>query len=421
MPNVLLIGGSWNLFKELNSDSRWNVLRALYGESPSRDVLGDPRRWHLIIDDAAHYDGAHEGAPAVISDQYVNEAKAARMIKFATREGDGIASTVETTGHYDLEFSPTSEPEAACLEDFVHEFGQAFERVHLEIEGYRFLQKMQALGGRKPRNPFRPLFVDYYSNPLIALGDFTPPVLYIIDMPDEATRVEAQKYLCNRTVPKLWPDVYSDVFRPRRVVILEREKERLIADRREALARMDEAIEAERRFFASFAPLTQLADDPLKRLVGQALEEVFHCEVTDLDETLDADESKTLDLFVKRGEWKCFVEVRSSGNRGAHKNEIESMDEHLPAMESKYGAANSKLFIFNGLYNRPPEARTDKAMFNQPVIEEAEMRGTTLLSTFQLLDAIEARRNNEITDDEFIEALKNAGVFQPPWSKNESG
>ena len=189
----------------------------------------------------------------------------------------------------------------------------------------------------------------------------------------------------------------------------------MIAEFRERLAQIGDVIDTESQFISAFAPLTQSADDQLKLLVKKAFEEVFNCEVIDLDEGLADDEPKTLDLLVRYGDWRCFVEVRSSGNRGAHKKEIEDMDEHVPAVAAKHGSPDSKLFVYNGLYNRSMEERTDKKMFNQPVVDEAELRGTTLISTFRLLQAIDARRSEEITDMQFIEALKMPGVFEPPW------
>jgi len=50
------------------------------------------------------------------------------------------------------------------------------------------------------------------------------------------------------------------------------------------------------------------------------------------------------------------------------------------------------------------------------VADEARGRGISLLSTQRLLEAIEAHRNAEVGTDDFIGALRNPGVFQPPWA-----
>ena len=313
MPNVLLIGGTLAFFRKLSDDSRWNVVRAVRGESASRDVLGDPRRWHLIIDESGHYDMAHEdGDLADVSGHYLGEAERAHTIHFAGN-GDILASTVSTVGSRDLEFHATSATEAAHLVEFVDEFEKHFERVHLKMEHYEKLLRLA-----DPRRiPYRPLFTDSYGNPLIVLADFVPPILYIIDLSGEEIRLRALEYLCYRAVPKLWPEVYADQHRPRRVAALEEERATVIAQSRQRVGQIDSEIDNERAYYAQYAPLTELADDALKHLVRRTFEDVFGCQVRDLDEELAEDESKTLDLLVQFGDWRALVEVRSASNRGA--------------------------------------------------------------------------------------------------------
>jgi hypothetical protein len=178
---------------------------------------------------------------------------------------------------------------------------------------------------------------------------------------------------------------------------------------------IDTAVDEELRFYAGYAPLTELSDDPLKLLVKGAFEEVFGCVVTDLDEEIAEGESKTLDLLIERSGWRAFVEVRASLRRGASKDDIEKMEEHYDAVVAKYAKPDAKVFVFNGMYRREPEKRTEKTLFSGDVVGEAQPGGVTLLSAFRLLQAIEARRNGEITDEEFIKALSIPGLFQPPW------
>lgn len=64
---------------------------------------------------------------------YIHEAKRAHIIKFEPKGKEGRLSTVDTTGHYDLEWNPLDEPEARYLADFIEAFGGRFERVHLDL------------------------------------------------------------------------------------------------------------------------------------------------------------------------------------------------------------------------------------------------------------------------------------------------
>lgn len=418
VPNVLLFGGSQALFEMLNADSRWKVLRVVHSDDDesSRDILGDPRQWHLVIDDCPHSEpSATENSeqPVRVSEDYLNEMTRAHGVTIGagvyvptfSGRGQTLEDHLEvisytSRGAYDLEFNQTKSAEASHLVDFVDKFEGAFMREHLTLK----------LSMHSPEV----LFQDYYRDPLVAIRRYFIPWLHTIDIADDNTRLEAYEYLCRRTVPKLWPEVYSDQFRPAKVRVLEGKRERIIAERRQQVDEIDAAIDEELRFFAVYAPLTELSGDPLKLLVKKAFEEVFGCGVIDLDEEVEEGESKTLDLLVQRPGWTAFVEVRSSLNRGASKDDIERMEEHHGAVAAKHGEPNAKVFVFNGMFRREPEKRTEKDLFSRDVIAEAQSSGVTLFSTIRLLQAIEARRNSEINDEQFIRALSRPGLFAPP-------
>lgn len=372
--------------------------------------MGDPRQWHLVIDDCGHSqppraEDMAEGT-AVVSWKYVEEMKRARGIAV----GAGLpgsetmipyhldACRGSPRGACDLEFTQTTATAASHLLDFVDAFEGAFPREYLD-----FLSYDPAL---------QVLFRDHYGDPLVVIRDYHIQWLQTIDVPDAATRLKAYEHLCYRTVPKLWPEVYSDLFRPSKVEALEREREQIITELRRRVAVIDTAIDDELRFYAGYAPLTELSDDPLKLLVKRAFEQVFGCVVTDLDEEIAEGESKTLDLLIERSGWRAFVEVRASLNRGARREDIEKMEEHYDAVVAKYGKPDAKVFIFNGMYRREPERRTDKALFSGDVVGEARSSGVTLLSTTTLLQVIESRRNGEITDEEVTRALSIPGLFE---------
>jgi hypothetical protein len=408
MPNVLLIGGSAALYQMLRDDSRWNVVRAMHpGDKASGSALGDlgdPRNWHLVIDDCHHAEIAAAEADALVTDAYLSEAARARGIIFCKGQHDEWRLT-PPSGQHDFEANPTDAPEAIHLVDFFDEFEDAFVNRYLTTHVGRL--SIRAV----------PLMVNSYGGSLAVLQAeiILPARLTLIDLADDKSRLKAFEHLLYRTVPKLWPEVYSDQFRPRRVIELEGLREQEIADRRLRVAEIDTAIDAELAFYAAYTPLTLLADDPLKELVGRAFAEVFECEVIDLDKETEEGKPKTLDLEARRAGWSAFLEVRSSGTRGARiKVDIEPLDEHVEKIAEKYGPPDSKVLVFNGLYRKEPEQRTEEALFSQQVADEARERGITLLSTKRLLEVIEARRNGDMTTAHFIEALTRAGVFEPP-------
>jgi hypothetical protein len=404
MPNVILIGGSNRLMDYFRKSARWKVQRALFERPVSRDTLGDPRRWHLIVDEGKSYDGANEeGAPANVSSDYVSEATRAHYIRLhdPPEPENDMFYVSSTSGHYDLEFNPCNEPGAEHLLDFVEKFRTVFGRFHFEVGVFPWTTP-----------PFSVLFKNHYGRALVVLTRLRPLGLHIIGIPDEDARFEALAYLVDRTVPKLWPEAMSDQFRPRRVLELERELESLVASHRERSDALERRIQDERDFYAAHAGLTEVADHPLKHLVRKALEDVFSLRVIDLDEEIGEGDSKTLDLVAEYRGAKVFLEVKASGDRGARIDDLEDMDEHTPRVQERHGSPAGRAFVFNGRYRKEPKERTVDRLFSGDVVREAQKRGICLLATSRLLDAIEARRNEEVSDSRFFDALQKPGLFE---------
>lgn len=393
----------------LRAKSGWNVLRVDHDRESQREVLGDPRGWHLVIDECAHTDPLtserHDSGERIkVSGDYLSEASRSHRVVFASQAEEHLGvRTRSPDGYYDLAFIPSDAPEAEKLADFVDAFENDFTRGQLWSQNW----------GSDPSPTWVDvLYRDRYNKCLIWI---TGRTLYIIDIPDDSIRLAAMEHLCRRSIPKIWPEVISDLFRPQRVTALETAREQVIVRRRQEVAEIDDAIDAELEFYAPFTPLTELADDQLKDLVRKAFEDVFSCTVVDLDQGLAEHEAKRLDLLVQRRGWTAFVEVRARGNRGARVEDIERLCAHAKAMENDHGVPDSKLFIFNGLYWRGLESRRDADMFSGLIVEEAETEGVCLLSTARLLDSIQARRNDEMTDDSLVGALRVPGLFNPPF------
>jgi hypothetical protein len=110
-----------------------------------------------------------------------------------------------------------------------------------------------------------------------------------------------------------------------------------------------------------------------------------------------------------------MVEVRSSSNRNARVDDLEDLDDNYDRAKEIHGEADSKLLVFNGMYARDAGERKAHPAFGQPVVGEAKKRGIGLLSTGDLLGAIEARRAAKTTAGQFIQALGKPGLFRPPW------
>jgi len=249
----------------------------------------------------------------------------------------------------------------------------------------------------------------------MVIDEYNFPFLYSIDMVDKDARIDALFYLCQRTVLRLWPEVYSDLFRPRRVVALEQQRADIIARRREEAAEVERKIQEELDFYAPYTNLTWVAHNELKRLVADAFQEVFSFDVEDLDAKLKKGEPKTVDLIIKYGDWSAMVEVRGSSNRNARDDDLENLDDNCEQAKEVHGETDSKLLVFNGLFSRDAEQRRQNPTFSKGVVREAKARDIGLLSAEELLRGIEAYRNGEMPVEEFVEALRSPGLFQPPW------
>ena len=67
------------------------------------------------------------------------------------------------------------------------------------------------------------------------------------------------------------------------------------------------------------------------------------------------------------------------------------------------------------MFGRDAEHRRHNPTFSKGVVQEAKTRSISLISSGQLLRAVEAYRNDEMTVEQFVEALGKPGLFVPPW------
>lgn len=299
MPNVLLFGCDKELVRRLAADSRWNVAIGVHEDEVSASAP-DPRHWHLVVDDCEkdeNEDLPDEELPEIprydLSDDYLSEAERAHGIRLCGEEEHFSICSEVPEGHRMVEFNPA--PESECVDhliDFIDRFEDKFSRTCL---GH--YEAPQASHRRR----CEPIFYDSYRCPVVEFHAHHFPLLCSIDMVDKDARIDALLYLCQVTVPRLWPEVYADLFRPGRVVKLEQERAKVIAKRREEVADIERKMQEELDFYAPYTNLAWVGHDELKRLVGRVFAEVFGFAVKDLDAELEEGEPKSLDLIVEYG------------------------------------------------------------------------------------------------------------------------
>ena len=416
MPNILLFDCHPQLVEALAADDRWSVAvgvhRGYGARPPDATEAPDPRHWNLIVDDCQKDNPPlpaglfTEGRLRLhwVNDAYLGECERAHGIRLCSTDMHQGGRHLSPRGYKTLEFNATEDSRALHLADFIEAFGPSF--------GPRWLDG-------DDDESLTPLFTDGYGHPVIGLynsiyeDDYYERLL-AIDIDDANRRNEALKYLCYRTAPKLWPDIYSDSFQPKRVLTLMEEKDKVIAERRTLEEELEKQIQEEQAFYAPFVHLPNLADDALKILVRNVFQGVFGFEAEDLDEKLEEGEPKRLDLLVKFPSASALVEVRARGTRNAQIEDIEQFDDNYEKSNERFGPAEVKIFVFNGMYWRPFQQRTANPVFSDDVVLEATKRRIGLISTFQLLDAIESFRNEEIGGEQVIEALSQPGLIQFP-------
>jgi len=435
LPNVLLFGCDRGIVSRLREDSRWNIGLARHDSWTSSNAP-DPLYWNLVVDDCCSDDvnqilTSEEAEPLGIqyfrvNAAYLGETERAHGITFmrlgqrpsraphkaSEWVGCDLASRLgfsfdSPRGRRTLEFNPVSD-RAQDLQDFVDRFEKDFDPGRILDGQPQFSWESEA---RR-----LVLFKDVYGDPVLGISSSGAiDWLLLPYIRDGDTRLEALVYLCYRTAPKLWPDVYSDSFHPRKVQALEQELSRMVAERRSQELELEGRIDSERRFYAPYVNLTVTGDDALKSLVGKVFQDVFGCGVKDLDDQIEQGERKTLDLRIESGDWSGMLEVRSSGNRNSQVRDVERLDENYELAAKRHGEAKSKILVFNGMYWRDADERRGYSTFGTDVVDEAKIRGIGLITTQQLLDAIEAYRNEEMTREQFIQALAQPGLFHEPW------
>jgi hypothetical protein len=415
MPNILLFGCHEQLVATLASDDRWSVAIGLHEEGENLALaapttpLPDPRHWNLVIDDCGKDNPAlppsileqHRLSAHIVSDGYLRECERAHGIRLCSRREHTLARVglFAPAGHKTLEFNASGDSRAVHLMDFVEEFETSFA-AH-RIRRFTVVECTY-------------LFADAYDDPVILLIEDAFAWLCLINIPHADRRNEALRYLCYRTAPKLWPDIYSDSFQPRRVLALMEDKDKVIAERRQLEEEIEKQIQDEQAFYAPFVNLPYLGNDALKQLVQRVFEDVFDIDAEDLDKKLEEGEPKRLDLLVRFPDASALVEVRARGTRNAQIDDVEQFDDNYERSNERFGPADVKIFIFNGMYWRSHAERTAYPAFSDDVVSEATKRGIGLISAFQLLEVIEAFRNEDISREQVIEALSRPGLFEIP-------
>ena len=408
MPNVLLFNCDEELVKRLIADGRWSVAMATHADDYQVSLdTPSPLHWHLILDDCEDDESpkadvivpnaaqCHDwGIPIYrVSDHYLDQATRARGIRFASGESHWRAEM--ETGHRlfrDLEFNRKDE-RAKPLEDFVHRFRHYFaQRSYLAHERWS-----------EPTE----LYADSYGLALVVLQTRRFESLILLDVPDKNARIDALEYLCIRSAPKLWPDLYAGSFQPSRVKQWLSEKDALAREYSEKQEAIDRNMEEEEKFFAPYINLLYIGNDDLKRLAGRAFHNVFGLQVTDLDDV--AEGPKTSDLLLEDPNWKAFVEVSGSTNRNAAMAELDDFDAHFEQLKSRHPDVQRRILVFNGRYGRSDAERAATPVFSDAVRKEAERRGIGLIDTQSLLQAIERFHIGRITKDDFLRSLATSG------------
>ena len=107
--------------------------------------------------------------------------------------------------------------------------------------------------------------------------------------------------------------------------------------------------------------------------------------------------------------------MRSRGDGNLRVTDLERFDRNYQRSEERYGPVDFRLIVFNGMYRQPADERAKHPPFGGGnVVEETEDRGICLLSVQQLLEAIEAVRNSELTTDQAFGKLHHPGVADLP-------
>ena len=376
MPNILLFGCLPQLVEALAADDRWSVAIGLHGvrEKPAlADALTpppDPRHWNLIIDDcgkdnpplAPRIFEKYGLRAHIVRNSYLSECERAHGIRLCSTQQHipAAASRSSPEGHRTLEFNPSDDSRTLHLIDFVEEFETSLQANRIWMRG----------GGAATY-----LFTDACESSIIFLVTDDFEWLCLIDISDANRRNEALRYLCYRAAPKLWPDIYSDSFQPRRVFRLMEEKDKVMAERRTLEEKIEKQIQEEQAFYAPFVNLPYLGNDALKQLVQPVFRDVFGFEAEDLDEKLEEGEPKRLDLLVKFPSASALVEVRARGTRNAQIENIEQFDDNYEKSNERFGPAEVKIFVFNGMYRRTFQQRTGNPAFSDDVASEATKGG----------------------------------------------
>ena len=412
MPNLLAIECPADFVLSMSQTENWTVMAGVYENvNLPKELRGelrappDPTDWNLLVDDSKRQPSpdwprvADEGIPLVlIPYNYIQECHRAHAIRICNDKLTRLAhwKQIASQGYRSLEFNAAPDSRASYLSDFIEAFEADFWTGRLdwfEVE-----------------TEYEALYSDVYRDPVVVLAEEAIQCLMTLDIPDPNRRSEALIFLRTRTAPELWGDLFSNHFFPAEVVALKEQRDKLLAESRAELARLDMQIEEGQAKYAPYVNLLYIGDDALKDLVAGTFRDVFGAKVQDLDTTTADGEPKRLDLDVNLGGTTLCVEVRGRANRNAQIDDIEKFERNLELMTNgaKYEA---KLLVFNGMYRRTDEERGRVQTFSNDIVEEAMAVKIGLLSTGVLLGLVEARIAGKLSDSDLIERLSTPGVI----------
>jgi hypothetical protein len=405
MPNVLLIGASSRLVAKFLSTDRWSVGIGVHDRVPpnlaDRVRKIDPRHWKLVVDDCDEDSSSLDELALlpvsfnIIDNSYLGECEKAHLVRFVTEHEHltGKVRSYPNPGAKSLAFIPKQKKIATALSDFVENHRDEFTNSHL-------------MSGRSNSNfNFSPVFENEYSRPVVLTSKTTPSDLFFLPIRDSATRDGVIYEFCERVAPRIWPNLYSDSFLPRRVIELMERKTSISMERRAIEQELENAIQAELSYIAPYINLIHMGGDELKDLVALTLRSVLMGEVTDLDKELANDEPKGLDLLTRWGSYSCFIEVRASATGNARRDDLTRFERNFTRSQARFGSVEGKVLIFNGMFAREDTDRNPGAAFSDDVADEAGRLGILLVTTSDLLALVGALRENSVSLEAVLESL----------------
>ncbi len=415
MPNILLLGCQPGLVARLQADPAWSVALAFHAEDPHglkpTAPAPDPTHWDLIVDDCEHdqslasYTTADDVPIFRITTKYISESDRSHGIRPCTTKRHLRYALRGVGGERHLVLRPTDCPQAIHLAEFVDLFEEDLVNARIARENDRGVEL-------RFDSDTEHLYLNYYDHPVISVTHDGPPWLYLTEIRDEERRQAALAHLIERTAGRLWPEIWANYYQPRRAIRLDAELDALITDTRRRREALEQEIYDARAAYAPYASIIRLQSEALKNLTHRVFGDVFGFDVKDLDDALDPAEEKRLDLHVSGYELSAIVEVRGSAERNAQvERDLDRFSRNLRKTDTEPLQLNARVIVFNGRCTYSMDERRRTPTFSSTVVEEATDRGICLISTFQLLQAIEAFWEGELARESLVAALQKPGLF----------